>query len=171
MGSSLGAAGTQHLAESGLSASSELIFAPLPHAILYFIKCSHLPMQVFIRPVNIATGFSWHRFCLFFVLYRRPILCTAPFIVHLPWRQQLAVKYISQASHANRAFSLTDLRWLSVSKIPCRGPWTSWPDQEESVMRCALGEATPWLWRKQIQESSCNLFIERSKGNLSWSSK
>lgn len=64
-GSSLGAAGTQHLAESGLSASSELIFAPLPHAIPYFIKRSHLPMQVFIRPVNIATGFSWHRFCLF----------------------------------------------------------------------------------------------------------
>lgn len=46
----------------------------------------------------------------FFVLYRRPILCNAPFIVHLPWREQLAVKYISQASHVNRAFSLTDLR-------------------------------------------------------------
>lgn len=35
---------------------------------------------------------------LFPVLYWRSVLCNAPFIVHLPWRQQLSVKYILQAS-------------------------------------------------------------------------
>lgn len=40
-----------------------LCAVPSCNTVLY--KRSHQPMQVFISPMNIATGFSWHRFCLF----------------------------------------------------------------------------------------------------------
>lgn len=166
MGSSLGAAGTQHLTESGFSVSSELIFVQLPYAILYFInvfihQCKYSSGRWTLWLVSADTDSAF--FCAVLEAYslqRLLSLFTDP--GDSSSLRNLSPRHLG----AHRAFSLTDLRWLSVSKIPCGGPWTSWLDQEESVVRCALGEETPGLSRRQNQESSCNFFIAKSKGNL-----
>lgn len=122
--------------------------------------------------MNIATRFSWHRFCIFFCciggLFPAMLLLlfTCPGDSSSLWKTLWGIPDIP-----DRAFPLSDLRGLSAPKIPCRGPWSCWPAQEWGTVKCVLGEETAWLSRKQTQESPCNLFIGRSKGNLLCSSK
>lgn len=92
--SSSGAARTQHLAKSALSLSSELIFVQFPYALLDFInlltcQCKYLSGRWALRLFQLSEILPC---CCW-----KPILCNAPFIVHLPQGQHLAVKSISQA--------------------------------------------------------------------------
>lgn len=159
-----GAAGPQHQAAS---VSAEQIFVQSPHVILYFIN---LPEQVSVRPMNTAAGFGWHRFCFFSAVLEAYSLqssfCCSP-TLQTAAHCEIPLRHLIP----DRAFSLTDLRRLSAPKNPCRGLWSCWPAQEWGMVRCLLGEETPWLSRKQTQESPRNLFMGRNKGNLSCSSE
>lgn len=85
----------------------------LCNTVLY--KRFHPPMQVFIRPMNTLTGFSWHRFCLFLCCIGGLFSATAPFIVHRPWRQQLTAKSVSKASRcAQSLFSYRPEMAISI---------------------------------------------------------
>lgn len=42
----------------------------------------------------------------FFLLYWKPIPCNGPFVVHLSWKEQLTVKYLSGTSSQTEPFLL-----------------------------------------------------------------
>lgn len=71
--------------------------------------------------MNIATGFC-KQILLFFVLYWRPIACNAPFVVHLPWRQQLTVKYLSQAPHPRQSLFSYRPEWAISTQNSLQRP-------------------------------------------------
>lgn len=109
-----------------------LCAVPSCNAALY--TCSHVPMQVFIRSMNIVTGFSWHRFCFFLCYIGDLFFAMLLSLFTYPGDSSFLWNISCRHLGVNRAFSLTDLRWLLVSKIPCKGPWMSWWDQGESMV-------------------------------------
>lgn len=170
-GFSSGAARTQHLAESGLSVSSELIFVQFPQAILYFInvpicQCKYSSGRRALRLVSADTDSA--SFCAILEAYS--LQCS----FHCSSTLETAARcetYLLSISMWTEPFLLQTRDSCQYPKFHIKALEWGGGTRREAWLRCALGEETPCLSRKQNQESSCNLFIESSKGNLSCSSR
>lgn len=97
-------------------------------------KRSHLPTGVFIRPMDVAAGFSWHRLCPFLSciwgLFSATLLSLFTYHGDSSSRRDLSPRDLG----VKRGCSLSALRWLSASKAPCGAPWMAWMDQKESMV-------------------------------------
>lgn len=164
MGSSAWAAGTQHLAES---VSSELIFVS---SLMQY--CTSFPSAN--AGIHLANDrCDWLQLTQIlpcFVLYQGPILHNGSFIVHLPWKQQLAVKSISQASQCEQSlFSYRPEMAIRIQNSLQRPMKELAGPGGKCDEKCSGRGNT--LAFKEAKPSSGNLFIESNKGNLSCSSK
>lgn len=144
-----GAGGTQHLAESGLSVSSELIFVQFPYAILHFINVPMCQSEyssgrwtLWLASADTDSAFSCailETYSLQCSFHCSPTLETAAFCeIHLAGISVWTEPFLLQTWHG-----------YQHPKFPAKGH--EWADESrgKAWCRCALGEETPRLSRKQ----------------------
>lgn len=148
-GSSSGAAGTQHLAESGLSASSELTFVQFPHAMLHFI---HVPMcqckyssgrwTLWLASADTDSAFS----CAILEI------CSLQCSFHCSSTLETAAFceiYLASILVWTEPFLLQTWDDYQYPKFPAKAHEWAGETRGKAWCRCALEEETPWLSRKQ----------------------